>query len=196
MPGRDRRGNPCGPNGRLTGPRQTDVRLFSGGGPRHRERPATGLSQPGRRPGRTGCSMAPRLHSTRPFGGGAIARFRREHHELALDQGRRWLGLQRGRSCRLLEGDKADYAACCWAWGRDYVPQDRISRRSARHLRRQSIPRFARRSRVDAPGHRGRAPASCCPLSLFTAQVSLDDAAKLAASARQSSTSCCRSRTP
>ena len=134
MPRRDRRGNPGGAERLALCARQERFAAVDRGRPRHRERPAAGLSQPDRRAGRTGVRRRVVRAQRRSFGRGATARVRGEHHHAALDQGRRRLALLRaggaagrGRQGRL-RGLRAGPARL--------RPQERISRRAARRLRR------------------------------------------------------------
>ena len=77
----------------------------------------------------------------------------------------RWTRGEDGWRCAgpiapVLEGDEADYAACVLGL-RDYVAQERISRRAARRLRRHRFRRCARRSRSTRWAQSACA-ASCC----------------------------------
>ena len=134
MPRRDRRGNSGGAERLALRARQERSAAVGRGRPRHRERLAAGLSQPDRRAGRTGVRRRVVRAQRRSFGRGATARVRGEHHHAALDQGRRRLALLRagraagrGRQGRL-RGLRAGPARL--------RPQERISRRTARRLRR------------------------------------------------------------
>ena len=111
------------PNGSPYGRDKNDVRLNDRGRARDRKRAAADLSQPGRRPGRTGVRRRLVRAQRRPVARARSCRPSRERRDAALDAGRGRLALRRARSCRELEGDKADYAACVLGL-RDYVDKN------------------------------------------------------------------------
>ena len=136
---------------------------------------AADLSQPGRRPGRAGVRRRFVCAECRSVGGGATAGVRGKHHDAALEQKRCRLALQ-GAGRAVIDGDKGDYAACVLGL-RDYVGKNgfpgvllgisggidsalcaaiAVDALGAEHVRGVMLP------------------------FRFTAQVSLDDAAKLA----------------
>ncbi len=133
MPRRDWRGNSGGAERLTLRARQERSAAVDRGRPRHRERPAAGLSQPDRRTGRAGVRWRVVRAQRRSLGSGATARLRGEHRHAELDQERRRLALfgaggaaARGRQGRLrrLRAGPARLR-----------PQERISRRAARHFR-------------------------------------------------------------
>ena len=145
MSRRDRRGNPGGAERLALCARQERSAAVDRGGARHRKRAAADLSQPGRRPGRTGVRRRFVCAERRSLGGGAIAGVRGKHHDAALEQERSRLALRRagGAGDRRRQGRlrrlRARPARLC--------RQERISRRAARRLRRHRLRRCARRSR-------------------------------------------------
>src|SRR5712671_1964673 len=169
MPRRDRRGNShCAERLALCA-RQERFAAVDRGGAGHRKRAAADLSQSGRRAGRACVRRCIVCAECGSIGGGAIAGFRGKHHDVVLEQ----------RCSRLaphVEGDKADYAACVLGL-RDYV-------------RKNGFPgvllgisggidsALCAAIAVDALGVE-RVRGVMLPYR-FTAQVSLDDAAKLA----------------
>ena len=191
VPRRDRRGNPGRAERLALCARQERSAAVDRGRARHRERAAAGLSQPDRRPGRTGVRRRVVRAQRRSFGRGATAGVRGEHHHAALDQERRRLALHRaGRAAARrrqgrLRGLRAGLARL--------RPQERISRRAARRLRRHRF-RAVR-------GDRGRC-ARRRPGPRRDAAVSLHRAGlarrrgEARQGARHSATRCCRSRTP
>ena len=120
MPRRDRRGNPGRAERLALCARQERSAAVDRGRPRHRERPAAGLSQPDRRAGRTGVRRRVVRAQRRSFGRGAIAGVRGKHHHAAFGPRAPTAGAAPGRVVPLVEGDKGDYAACVLGL-RDYV---------------------------------------------------------------------------
>ena len=134
MPRRDRRRDHRGAERLALCPRQGRRAAVDRGGAGHRKRAAAGLSQPGRRPGRTGVRRRLLRPECRSVGRGAAAGLRRGHRHAALDQRRGRLALFRpggaaarrrpGRLCRL-----------CARPAR-LRPQERVSRGAAGHFGR------------------------------------------------------------
>ena len=135
MSRRDRRGNPDRAERLALCARQERSAAVDRGGARHRERAAAGLSQPGRRPGRTGvrrrvvraeCRSARWRRSLPAFEENITTlRWTKERRRLALQRtGRAAARRRQGRLRRLRAGP----ARLC--------RQERISRRAARRLRR------------------------------------------------------------
>src|SRR6267142_951936 len=129
-----------------------EKRLFARGA-------AAGLSQPDRWTGRTGVRRRLVCAECRFLGGGAVAGFRREHHDVALGPKRSRLALRRAdRACgrgrqRRLRGLRARPARLC--------PQEWISRRAAGRIRRHRF-RAVRgdRGRCARPGACSRRDAA------------------------------------
>ena len=85
------------PNGSPYARDKNDRAAVDRGGARHRKRAAADLSQPGRRPGRTGVRRRLLCAERRSVGRGAIAGLRREHHDAALDAEATTAGAAPGR---------------------------------------------------------------------------------------------------
>ena len=151
VPGRDRRGNPGGAERLALRARQERSAAVDRGRARHRKRAAADLSERGRRAGRTDLRRRLVRAQRRPFGRGAVAGVRREHHDL------RWTKGADGWRCSgpivpLLEGDKARLRRLRAGPAR-LRPQERLSGRAARCLRRHRF-RAVRGDRGRCAGRR------------------------------------------
>ena len=175
MPRRDRRGNTGGAERFALCLQQERSAAVDRGRPRHRKRAAAGLCQPGRRPGRTGVRRRVVRVECRPLGRGAIAGVQGKHHDLALEQSAAGWRCA-GPVAPIVDGDKGDYAACVLGL-RDYVGKNGfpgVLLGVSGGIDSALCAAIA----VDALGAE-RVRGVMLPFR-FTAQVSLDDAAKLA----------------
>ncbi len=128
--------------------------------------------------------------NARSVGGGAIAGIRPKASRRCGGPGVKTAGTATDRSRRSIEGDKADYAACVLGL-RDYVGKNGfpgVLLGVSGGINSALCAAIA----VDALGAE-RVRGVMLPFR-FTAQVSLDDAAKLAAKLSAFATRCCRSR--
>ena len=158
-----------------------------------RDRPAAGLRQPGRRPGRTGV----RRRLLRPAGATASACMRLPMFEEALGAVR--LGARRAAAGAASRRPTADwpeppeefYRAMVLGL-RDYVRKSRLHGRAARPVRRR---RFGHQPGRGAPTR--WAPSGCAPVMLpsrYTSRESLEDADDCAAALRRAAATRSRSR--
>ena len=182
MPRRDRRRNPDRAERLALRARQERSAAVGRGGARHRKRAAAGLSQPGRRPGRTGVRRRVVRAQRRPARWRRNCRLSRKASPRCAGARPTPAGAATGRSRRCSTATRATTPPACWACATTSARTAFPACCSA--FPAASIRRCARRSRSmrSAPS---RLRGVMLPFR-FTAQVSLDDAAKLAARARHS----------
>ena len=115
MPGGNRRGNPDRAERLALCARQERFAAVDRGGPRHRKRAAADLSQPSRRPGRTGVRRRLVCAQCRPVGRGAIAGVSRKASRPCAGTGPRTAGAAPGRWRRCSRATRAITPPACSA---------------------------------------------------------------------------------
>ena len=135
------------PTARPIGRTSADAAPERGGGARRRDRPAAGLSQPGRRPGRTGVRRRLVRAQRRPHARRPDAGVRGGHRPHELGEGRRPAGAASAAPLAAPPAeDEANYARLRPGPAR-LRRQEPLPRRRARPLRRHRFRRCARRWR-------------------------------------------------